>query len=87
MTVGARGQDVRHAFRRLVGRGVVYNEQGRRVEVTTSDVSEGEPAYLDETEEGLGAEQTVILVWVAHVSVGSDQTSRQPASDVYRSQT
>jgi hypothetical protein len=42
-----------------------------RVEVN-SDVCEGEPAHLDETEEGLGAKWTVILVRI--VSVGCDQT-------------
>ena len=44
-----------------------------RVEVT-SHVREGEPAHLEEPEEGLGAQQTVVLVRIAHVPVGRDQT-------------
>ena len=63
-------------FRRLVGRGVVYTEMSEDVIVRVegkSDASDGEPpAYLDETEEGLGAEQTVILVQAD----GSDAKSR-----------
>ena len=43
-----------------------------RVEVA-SDVLEGEPAHLDEAEDGFWAQQTVVLLRVAHVSVGGDQ--------------
>ena len=44
-----------------------------QVEVT-SEVIEGEPTHLDETEEGLGTQQTAVLFRIAHVPVGGDQT-------------
>jgi hypothetical protein len=43
------------------------------VEVT-SDVCEGEPAHLDETEESFGTQSTVILVRIA---LGQSVTIRQ----------
>ena len=47
------------------------------------DVCEREPAHLDQPEETLGAEHAVILVQVAHVSVGDDE-ARQGVEDFGR---
>jgi hypothetical protein len=43
-----------------------------RVEVA-SDVLEGVLAHLDEAGEGFQAQQSIVLVRVAHMPIGSDQ--------------
>ena len=42
--------------------------------VSGEQLTEGEPAHLDEAEERLGAEHTMVLVRVAHVPVGGYKT-------------
>jgi len=72
----------RHAFARrhddrvsaLVREVVVLLEHGKVDGAKVlSDLGEGEPANLDEAEERLGHEQTVVLVRVARVPVGRDE--------------